>query len=106
MTQKLLHKICYTEIQLKSALTEHDNLKITNANLKEQLDEPVTLSNFYSMCNTIFAAKLAMCSFIKSQARLLMSKGKRYIPEDKQFALMDHVYGAKVLDLFKNLGVY
>ncbi|XP_025201710.1 uncharacterized protein LOC112599149 [Melanaphis sacchari] len=47
---KLKKRLRYTEIQLKSALKECDNLKTINANLQDRLDGPVTLSDFNNMC--------------------------------------------------------
>jgi len=90
-------------MQLKSALKQCENLKAMNINLKDKLDGPVTLTDFYNMCDTFFAGKPTMCNFIKNQAQLCTTKakGRRYTSEEKQFALMVHFYGAKVYQFLK-----
>jgi len=65
---KLKKKLRYTEIQLKSALKECENLKTINTNLQDRLDGSVTLSDFNNICDTLFAGKPTMCNFIKNQA--------------------------------------
>jgi len=68
---------------LKSALKECKNLKTININLKDTLDGPVTLTDFYIICDTFFACKQTMCNFIKNQAWLCTAKakGRRYTSE-------------------------
>lgn len=102
---KLKKRLQYTEIKLKSALKECANLKTINSNLQDRLDGPVTLTDFNNICDTLFAGKPTMCSFIKNQARLctVKAKGRRYTPEEKQFALMVHFYGAKAYRFLKKV---
>jgi hypothetical protein len=89
---KLKKRLQYTEIQLKSTLKECENLKTINSNLQDRLDGPVMLTDFNNKCDILFAGKPTMCSFIKYQARLctVKAKGRKYTPEEKQFANTSH----------------